>query len=121
MTAQKQPLHSEAIPNLNQNSPQREQAPSSAGYKPPTGTLEAWDHIAPGYDRTNTPTQIWLGNEALQRAGLRFGSRFLDVAAGSGALSIPAARIGATVVAVDHSKIMLELLEKRANQESLPI
>ena len=50
-----------------------------------------WDRIAPGYDRTNTPTQMWLGNEALGRAELGPGMRFLDVAAGSGALAIPAA------------------------------
>ena len=48
-----------------------------------------WDTIAAGYDRTNTPSQMWLGNEGLRRAGLRPGMRFLDVAAGSGALSIP--------------------------------
>ena len=59
----------------------------------------AWDRIAPGYDRTNTPTQMWLGNEGLRRAGLRAGMQFLDVAAGSGALSIPAARLGAHVLA----------------------
>ena len=30
----------------------------------------AWDAIAAGYDRTNTPTQMWLGNEGLRRAEL---------------------------------------------------
>ena len=84
-------------------------------------TRAAWDTIAPGYDRTNTPTQIWLGNEGLRRAGLRSGTRFLDVAAGSGALSIPAARLGAHVLATDQSGVMLELLEKRARTEGLVI
>ncbi|MEZ5875975.1 MAG: class I SAM-dependent methyltransferase [Hyphomicrobiales bacterium] len=37
----------------------------------------------------------------LHRAGLRAGMRFLDVASGSGALSIPAARMGASVLATD--------------------
>ena len=36
-------------------------------------TRPAWDKIAPGYDRTNTPTQMWLGNEGLRRAELRAG------------------------------------------------
>jgi ubiquinone/menaquinone biosynthesis C-methylase UbiE len=81
----------------------------------------AWDKIAPGYDRTNTPTQMWLGNEGLRRAGLRSGMRFLDVAAGSGALSIPAARLGAEVLAIDQSPVMLELLQKRAREEGLNI
>ena len=55
----------------------------------------AWDTIADGYDRTNTPSQMWLGNEGLRRVGLGPGMVFVDVAAGSGALSIPAARLGA--------------------------
>lgn len=46
-------------------------------------TRPAWDKIAPGYDKTNTPMQMWLGNEGLRRAQLRAGMRFLDVAAGS--------------------------------------
>jgi hypothetical protein len=44
-------------------------------------TRPAWDKIARGYDRTNTPTQMWIVNEGLRRAGLRAGMRFLDVAA----------------------------------------
>ena len=84
-------------------------------------TRVAWDKIAPGYDRTNTPTQMWLANEGLRRAKLRSGMRFLDVAAGSGALSVPAARLGAQVLATDLSPIMLELLQARARKEGLNI
>jgi ubiquinone/menaquinone biosynthesis C-methylase UbiE len=84
-------------------------------------TRAGWDRIAPGYDRTNTPTQMWLGNEALQRAELRPGMRFLDVAAGSGALAIPAARRGARVLATDRSAAMLALLRQRARAEGLAI
>lgn len=81
----------------------------------------AWDRIAPNYDRTNTPTQMWLGSEGLRRLGLRGGMSFLDVAAGSGALAIPAARLGANVTAVDQSPAMLELLAERARAEKLRI
>jgi SAM-dependent methyltransferase len=84
-------------------------------------TMDAWDRIAPGYDRTNTPSQMWLGQEGLRRADVRSGMRFLDVAAGSGALSIPAARLGAQVLAVDQSAAMLELLTARARSEGLDI
>jgi ubiquinone/menaquinone biosynthesis C-methylase UbiE len=84
-------------------------------------TRAAWDAIAAGYDRTNTPSQMWLGSEGLRRAGLRPGMRFLDVAAGSGALSIPAARLGARVLATDLSPAMLELLERRARDEGLAV
>lgn len=81
----------------------------------------AWDTIAPGYDQTNTATQMWLGNEGLRRADLRAGMRFLDVAAGSGALSIPAARLGARVLATDQSPVMLDLLTQRARRDGLDI
>lgn len=84
-------------------------------------TRVAWDTIAPGYDRTNTPTQMWLGNEGLRRAGLRAGMRLLDVAAGSGALAIPAGRLGAQVLAIDQSPVMLELLGARARKEGLTV
>lgn len=84
-------------------------------------TRPAWDRIARGYDHTNTPTQMWVGNEGLRRAELRSGMRFLDVAAGSGALSIPAARLGAQVLATDQSPVMLELLRARAQKEGLNI
>jgi SAM-dependent methyltransferase len=64
---------------------------------------------------------MWLGNAGLQRAGIGPGMRFLDVAAGSGALSVPAARLGANVTAVDQSAVMLELLAARAHEERLSI
>jgi ubiquinone/menaquinone biosynthesis C-methylase UbiE len=47
--------------------------------------------------------------------------RFLDVAAGSGSLSIPAARLAAQVLATDLSPVMLRLLEARARKEGLNI
>jgi SAM-dependent methyltransferase len=62
-----------------------------------------------------------IASEGLRIVGLRPGMRFLDVAAGSGALSIPAARLGARVVAVDQSPVMLELLAERARKEGLDI
>jgi ubiquinone/menaquinone biosynthesis C-methylase UbiE/pimeloyl-ACP methyl ester carboxylesterase len=84
-------------------------------------TRAAWDKIAPGYDEFVTATHMWLGNEGLRRAGLRPGIRFLDVAAGSGALSIPAARLGAQVLATDQSPVMLERLRARARDEGLDV
>ena len=37
-------------------------------------TRAEWDRIAPGYDRTNTPTQMRLASEGLHRAGARRGA-----------------------------------------------
>ena len=84
-------------------------------------TRAAWDRIAAGYDEFVTATHMWLANEGLRRAGLRPGMRFLDVAAGSGALSIPAARLGARVLSTDVSAGMLERLDTRAREEGLDI
>jgi ubiquinone/menaquinone biosynthesis C-methylase UbiE len=82
-------------------------------------TRAAWDRIATGYDDFVTPTNMWAANEGLRRAGLSPGMRFLDVAAGSGALSIPAARLGARVLSTDMSPVMLERLKARARKEGL--
>ncbi|MDX1663878.1 MAG: methyltransferase domain-containing protein [Candidatus Promineifilaceae bacterium] len=80
----------------------------------------SWDRLAAGYDEFITPTSNWdVAKEALQRADLRPGMRLLDVASGSGALSIPAARMGADVVAVDLSPAMIDHLRERARREGL--
>jgi ubiquinone/menaquinone biosynthesis C-methylase UbiE len=55
----------------------------------------AWDAIAAGYDEHVTPTHMPLANKALDHIDIRSGTRFLDVAAGSGALSLAAAHCGA--------------------------
>jgi ubiquinone/menaquinone biosynthesis C-methylase UbiE len=84
-------------------------------------TRAAWDQIASGYDAFVTPTHMSVGSEGVRRADLRPGMRFLDVAAGSGALSIPAARLGARVLATDQSPVMLERLRARARKEGLDV
>ncbi|MGH2362528.1 MAG: class I SAM-dependent methyltransferase, partial [bacterium] len=82
-------------------------------------TREAWNNIATGYDEFVAPTEVWLANEALRRARLVPGERFLDVAAGCGGLSLPAARLGAKVLATDWSPTMIEVFEARARKEGL--
>ena len=83
-------------------------------------TQESWDTIAAGYDEFVTPTHRPVSKAALDTAGLQQGMRFLDVAAGTGALSLPAARLGAEVVATDISPAMVEHLEARAKEEGFP-
>ncbi len=82
-------------------------------------TQAAWDKVAAGYDEFVTPTNFDLGEEALRRAGLRPDMRVLDVAAGSGAVSLSAARLGANVTSVDISPVMIERLKTRAREEGL--
>ena len=85
-----------------------------------TEIQNAWNNIAEGYDTYITPSHNWeLPTKAFKRAGLKPGMKFLDVASGSGALSIPAARAGAHVTAVDISDDMVRLLNKRAEEEGL--
>jgi ubiquinone/menaquinone biosynthesis C-methylase UbiE len=79
----------------------------------------AWNSIAGGFDEFVTPETMVLGKEVVRRLGLRPGTRLLDVAAGSGALSIPAARIGADVMATDLAPAMIERLNARARAEGL--
>jgi ubiquinone/menaquinone biosynthesis C-methylase UbiE len=85
-----------------------------------TAPREAWDAIAAGFDRYVAPQEAELANEALTLAGLRPGDRFLDVAAGTGGLSLPAARRGARVVATDWSPAMIAQFEARVRAEGLP-
>jgi ubiquinone/menaquinone biosynthesis C-methylase UbiE len=94
---------------------QYEPAPADEHVAPP----EAWDAIAEGYDLHVAPQEEELARRALELAGLRRGERFLDVAAGPGGLSLPAARLGAAVLATDWSPAMIERFEARVAQEGL--
>lgn len=80
-----------------------------------------WDRVAPAFDELLTPPNSALGDELLRRNGVGAGMRVLDVAAGTGALAIPAARLGAEVVATDISPVMIERLTARARAEGLAI
>jgi ubiquinone/menaquinone biosynthesis C-methylase UbiE len=80
---------------------------------------EAWDAIANGYDRYVAPQEVDLANEALSLVRLAPGERFLDVAAGTGGLGLPAARLGAQVLATDWSAAMIERFEQRVRDEGL--
>ncbi|MEX0784374.1 MAG: methyltransferase domain-containing protein [Dehalococcoidia bacterium] len=80
---------------------------------------EAWGAIAEGYDRYVAPQEVELANEALRLVALKSGDRFLDVAAGTGGLSLPAARLGAEVIATDWSPEMIERFGARVREEGL--
>jgi hypothetical protein len=69
---------------------------------------EAWDAIAESYDEYVAPGEAGLATEALRLAGLKPEDSFLDVAAGTGGLTLPAARLGARVIAADWSPKMIE-------------
>jgi ubiquinone/menaquinone biosynthesis C-methylase UbiE len=80
---------------------------------------EGWDRYAETYDEAFTPYCMRVAEDALDFVGIERGTRVLDVAAGGGALSIPAARRGAEVLATDFSPAMVGRLNARAREEGL--
>lgn len=86
----------------------------------PGQTRAAWDALAARFDDYVTPQTITFGQKLLADLDVGPGTRLLDVAVGSGALAIPAARRGAQVVAVDIAPTMIERLTARAAAEGLP-
>lgn len=80
---------------------------------------DAWDALAAKWDQFTTPLTIPYGEELLQSVEIGPDTRLLDVAAGSGAIALPAARRGAQVVAVDIAPKMVEALAVRARAEGL--
>lgn len=62
-----------------------------------------------------------LGREAVRTAGVTAGDRVLDVAAGSGNATLPAARAGATVTALDLTPELLEAGRRAAQRERLAV
>ena len=84
-----------------------------------TAPVEAWDSIAALYDEHVAPGESELATAGLRLAGLKAGDTFLDVAAGTGGLSLPAARLGAKVLATDWSPRMIEHFNARASAEQL--
>ena len=80
----------------------------------------AWDAIAGDYDELVTPTANWqVAEAALDRVEVAPGTHLLDVACGSGALSLPAAHRGAQVLGIDFAPTMIERLRARARAEGL--
>jgi SAM-dependent methyltransferase len=81
--------------------------------------VEAWDAIAALYDEHVAPGESDLATAGLRLAGLQAADTFLDVAAGPGGLSLPAARLGAKVLATDWSPKMIEHFNARVVAEGL--
>src|SRR5438094_242151 len=66
------------------------------------------------YDRVATEVISELGAVLVQAAGINAGTTVLDVAAGSGNASLPAAATGAAVTATDLTPELLEIGRQRA-------
>lgn len=85
-----------------------------------------WDRDAATYDHSATHWPQTAAEEAawaalLQRSLPPAPARVLDIGAGTGFLSLPAARLGHDVTAVDLSSAMLLRLAEKADGEQLAV
>ena len=72
-----------------------------------------WDTAAQHYEKTAHHFTARYAKDALSRVTLTSDSRVLDVAAGTGALALLAARTGAQVLATDFSPGMIARIAAR--------
>lgn len=80
---------------------------------------EHWDKTASQYQKTAHPFTSRFAEYALSRVPITSESRVLDIATGTGALSLAAARMGAHVVATDFSAGMVDVVAVTAGTEGL--
>ncbi len=87
----------------------------------PEQIAEEWNPMAAGYEEIGTKLTGQFSDDAVRIAGIQATDKVLDVAAGTGALSIRAASTGADVLATDFSQGMIEVLLKRAEAEGVTL
>ena len=83
----------------------------------PTG----WSDGAEPYDEWFAPLTARFADDVVELLELGPGSRYLDVAAGTGVLARAAARIGAQVLATDFAPGMVEVLRRTTAGEGLDV
>ena len=76
----------------------------------PRQAPETWGSLAENYEEMFVPFSSAAAAAALREIDLGAGLQFLDIAAGTGALTVQAAATGARVTAVDFSAGMLRAL-----------
>lgn len=85
----------------------------------PSQTAEGWDEVADAYAELIDPDFGPYSEAALELVPVSEGDRVIDIACGPGALSLRAARHGASVLGVDLSPGQIAILEDRAAKEGL--
>jgi ubiquinone/menaquinone biosynthesis C-methylase UbiE len=80
---------------------------------PNTRTAEFFDATVATYETWAEPLSARLAQVALKRTSVKAGDRVLDIGAGTGALALQAAALGARVTAIDISSAMVARLTER--------
>jgi ubiquinone/menaquinone biosynthesis C-methylase UbiE len=78
-----------------------------------TSIAELFDAMVGAYETWAEPLSARLAQVALERTSVRAGDYVLDIGAGTGALSVQAAGLGASITAIDLSPAMVARLNKR--------
>ena len=78
---------------------------------------EKWSDIAPGYKKAFEVLTSQFADDVLSRLAPKTGDSVLDVAAGKGAFSLSAAKLGAEVLATDFAQGMVDHIQTRADAE----
>jgi ubiquinone/menaquinone biosynthesis C-methylase UbiE len=78
-----------------------------------TAVAELFDAMVGAYETWAEPLTARLAQVVLEKASVRAGDRVLDIGAGTGALSLQAAALGARVTAIDLSTAMVARLTQR--------
>jgi len=81
---------------------------------------DSWSEGAGGYDTAFAPYTFPYAAEALRLLGVGSGTRLLDVAAGTGAVTRQAVALGAEVTAIDFAPGMIDLLGRRLAEDGHP-
>jgi len=80
---------------------------------------EKWGDIASAYGDAFETLTSQFADEVIAQLSPRAGESVLDVAAGTGAFSLAAARLGADVLATDFAEGMVEHIRQRIENESV--
>lgn len=80
---------------------------------------EKWSDIASAYESAFESLTSQFADAVISRLAPARGESVLDVAAGTGAFSLAAARLGANVLATDFAEGMVNRIQKRIDQAQL--
>ena len=86
----------------------------------PGQVSEGWDSASVAYGKLAMPVTSQFADEVFRRLNLVAGEQVLDIAAGTGAASIAAAKLGAEVTAIDFSAGMVSELRRRCASAGYP-